>query len=165
MMKRLQSHRKGALGALMDLYEEESSFFIHTINTKVDDQLWSKIIDEKTEDPDCRSIQSICTHMVDAANYYVDLVKKAESVEFTAIPSVTLPTRADFEPAFLNCLSDQINYFEGRWEMSDEAISKIPIKTGWGNVLDPESLLEHAVVHVMRHHRQILRWLKEIDSK
>lgn len=157
---RFKSTRKGALGALMDLYEEESGFFLQTINNNVDDQLWSKIMDETTKDPDCKSIQTICEHMVGAADYYVALMKKAESMDVPKSAPIKLPKKSDFEPAFLNSLNAQKEHLEGRWEMSDEDIEKIVIKTGWGNLLDPESLLEHAVLHVMRHHRQIIRWLK-----
>lgn len=164
MIERFQSNRKGALGALMDLYEEEAAFFLQTINNQVTDQLWSHVMDETTKDPDCKSIQTVCEHMVGAADYYVNLVKKAEGAEVPKPSPIKLPNKSDFQPAFLNSLNGQKEYLEGRWEMSDEDIEKIVIKTGWGNVLDPESLLEHAVLHVMRHHRQVLRWLKETKN-
>jgi len=161
-MERFRSLRKGALGALMDLYEEEAALFIDTIENKVDPILWLNVFDKNTEDPDCRSIQSVCVHMISAAYYYVELVKQAESGN-DAIPKhkIVLPQKSDFKPAFREVLKYQSDHFEGRWELSDAEIEKIVIKTGWGNVLDPESLLEHAVLHVMRHHRQVLRWLKE----
>jgi len=159
-MERFKSTRKGALGALMDLYEEEAEFYIQTINTKVDQALWSSILDKETKDPDCRSIQSISEHMVGAAYYYVELIKKAELADYKMEKrQISLPTVTDFEPALREALAYQVACLEGRWTMSDEDIEKIVIKTGWGNILDPESLLEHAVLHIMRHHRQVLRWL------
>lgn len=160
-MARFKSTRKGALGALMDLYEEEAEFFVQTINAQVDQQDWAVIKDEKTEDPDCRSIKTIAEHMVGAAYYYVELLKKAEITDYKMVKhSISLSKKTDFEPAFREALNYQVATLEGRWELSDEAIEKIVIKTGWGNVLDPESLLEHAVLHIMRHHRQILRWMR-----
>ncbi len=158
MIERYKSTRKGGLGALMDLYEEEATFLIQTINQKVKDQHWDKILDNKTKDPDCRSIKTICQHMIGAANYYVELMKKGEDPSYKIqddFPRIV--ARKDFEMGLGEVLDRQIQHLEGRWQMSDEDIEKIVIKTGWGNVLDPESLLEHAVMHIMRHHRQILQ--------
>ena len=46
---------------------------------------------------------------------------------------------------------------DGRWEMSDEAVQAIAIQSNWGTKYDLEQILEHAIVHVLRHRRQIER--------
>ncbi len=159
-IKLYQSKRSGALGALMDLYEQEAELLFGMINQKVKDEDWAVIKDAETKDEDCRSIQTICQHMVGAGKYYIELVKKGENPDYTIEKtSIQVADKADFEAQFKAVLSSQAAYYKGRWDMSNEAIDQIKIKTGWGVVLDPESLLEHAVLHVMRHHRQILRWL------
>ena len=33
------------------------------------------------------------------------------------------------------------------------------IKVAWGQLYDVEQMMEHAIVHVLRHRRQIERWL------
>jgi len=154
------SKRSGALGALMDLYEQEADLLLETLNNKVQDSDWSVIMDAKTKDEDCRSIQTICQHLVGAAKYYIELLKKGENPAYKMeqIP-VALPNKKDFEPQFSAVLETQAQYFENRWDMGDDDIEAIKIKTGWGSILDMEGVLEHAVIHVMRHHRQILRWL------
>jgi hypothetical protein len=48
---------------------------------------------------------------------------------------------------------------EGRWEMSEEEISGTVIKSRWGVVYDVEGLLEHAIVHILRHRRQIEKFI------
>ena len=48
---------------------------------------------------------------------------------------------------------------EGRWEMSDEEMMSAVIHSGWGVRYDAEQLLEHAVVHVLRHRRQIEKFI------
>jgi hypothetical protein len=45
----------------------------------------------------------------------------------------------------------------GQWEMSDEEIVSIEIDSGWGVKYDLEQMLEHAIVHILRHRRQIER--------
>jgi len=37
----------------------------------------------------------------------------------------------------------------------------VQIRSRWGAVYDLEQLLEHAIVHVLRHRRQIERFLTE----
>jgi len=100
-MDRYQSKRKGALGAVMDLYEEEANFIIQTINDSVKSDYWSVIVDKETKDEDCRSIKSICQHIVGAANYYVELLKKGEDANYQITNEVIdLPSKEDFEPKF-----------------------------------------------------------------
>ena len=53
---------------------------------------------------------------------------------------------------------------DGRWEMTDEQIESVEIKSRWGPTYDLEQMLEHAVVHVLRHRRQIERFLWKSQS-
>lgn len=46
---------------------------------------------------------------------------------------------------------------EGRWEMSDAEIEAVRVETGWGVVYDLEQLLEHGIVYLLRHRRQVER--------
>jgi len=157
--KLYSSKRVGALGAVMDLYEQESDLLFDMMKT-VKDEDWAIIKDAETKDEDCRSIQTICQHLVGAGKYYIELMKKGENPAYKIEQtSVSLANKAEFETEFRAVLETQSNYFEDRWDMSDEEIDAIHIKTGWGNILDPETLMEHAVVHVMRHHRQILKFI------
>lgn len=161
MNKKLyQSKRPGGLGALMDLYEQEADLLFEMMNQKVNDEAWAVIKDAETKDEDCRSIQTICQHIVGAGKYYIELAKKGENPDYTMEKdSISVKDKADFEAQFKTVLENQANHYKGRWDMSDEDIDKIKVKTGWGPVLDIESLMEHAILHVMRHHRQILRWV------
>jgi hypothetical protein len=43
--------------------------------------------------------------------------------------------------------------------MSAEEISGIVINSRWGTVYDLEGLLEHAIVHLLRHRRQIEKFI------
>lgn len=60
-------------------------------------------------------------------------------------------------------LEAMLNYtaqtLEGRWEMTEEEIERAIIHTGWGVTYDLEQLLEHAIVHILRHRRQIERFM------
>jgi DNA-directed RNA polymerase subunit L len=48
---------------------------------------------------------------------------------------------------------------EALWDLDDPAIMKLSFTVSWGATYDPESMLEHAIVHLLRHRRQVERWL------
>lgn len=47
------------------------------------------------------------------------------------------------------------NSFEGIWQKTNEEIEAIKIDTRWKVTYDFEQLLEHAIVHILRHRRQV----------
>jgi len=165
MTKKLyKTIRPGALGSLMDLYEQEAGILLETINSKLPAEEWEVIKDSVTKDEDCRSYQSICQHIVSAAKYYIELLRNGENPDHKMQRiDVKLPNKNNFEPKFKAVLAEQAKYFENRWDMTDEQIEAVKIKTGWGTVLDLEGVLEHAILHIMRHHRQILKFI-EMDK-
>lgn len=48
---------------------------------------------------------------------------------------------------------------EGKWKMTEEDIVSAVIHSQWGVTYDLEQLLEHAIVHVLRHRRQIEKFI------
>ena len=59
--------------------------------------------------------------------------------------------------AFQSMLGYTVETLSGRWEMSDQEMDEIKIDTKWGMTYNLEQLLEHAIVHILRHRRQIER--------
>ena len=60
-------------------------------------------------------------------------------------------------------LAYTIETLDGKWEMSDDEIDKIVIHSGWGVTYNLEQLLEHAIVHVLRHRRQVEKFLAKFE--
>jgi len=54
---------QGGLGAILDEYQKASEEFISVIQ-QIPQKDFVKIVDEKTEDEDCRSVQTICRHVI-----------------------------------------------------------------------------------------------------
>jgi len=52
-------------------------------------------------------------------------------------------------------LAYTVQTLEGKWIMSDAEITASVIHSRWGVTYDAEQLLEHAIVHVLRHRRQV----------
>jgi len=62
----------GAIGALLDEYEKAIHELITVIHPIPENQLVT-IADHETKDKDCRSIQTILTHVVESGYTYVNL--------------------------------------------------------------------------------------------
>ena len=118
-----------------------------------------RVVDPGTKDEDCRSAQTVVSHVVNAGYGYADLLRKVFSIPSTRPPKALLTHRE-----FLEQLDAMLAYtaetLEGRWRMTEQEITSAAIKTGWGVTYDVEQLLEHAVVHVLRHRRQIEKFMR-----
>jgi uncharacterized damage-inducible protein DinB len=152
-----ESYRSGAIGALMDEYERAAAELTRLVQQIPDDD-FTRIVDSQTKDEDCRSVQTIMSHVVRAAYGYADYLREQLSIT-SARPQPKLLSRQESLEELDAALQYTIQTLEGRWEMSAEEISGIVIKTRWGVVYDMEGLLEHAIVHLLRHRRQIEKFI------
>lgn len=152
-----KSYRNGAIGALMDEYERAASELARLVEQIPDDD-FALIVDSRTKDEDCRSIQTIMSHVVGAGYGYADYIREQLSIASTR-PQPELLSRRESLEQLEAALRYTIETLEGRWEMSAEEISGVVIKSRWGAVYDVEGLLEHAIVHLLRHRRQIEKFI------
>ena len=152
-----KSYRNGAIGALMDEYERAASELARLVEQIPDDD-FTLIVDSQTEDEDCRSVQTIMSHVVRAGYGYADYIREQLSIASTR-PQPKLLSRQESLEQLEAALRYTIETLEGRWEMSAEEISGIVINSRWGAVYDIEGLLEHAIVHLLRHRRQIEKFI------
>jgi len=154
-------YRKGAIGALMDIYERHLLDFSSFIEN-IQEDIYEKIIDETTNDDDCRSIQTIVSHVVNSgfgyANYLRDKFGNTKSS-----PERKLLSKEEAIIRLNDLLRYSIVTLDGRWELNDDEILEIKIKTRWKGIYDIEQLLEHAIVHILRHTRQIKRFLEKYE--
>lgn len=154
-----ESYRSGAVGALMDEYERAASELARLVEQISDDD-FTRVVDSLTQDEDCRSAQTIMSHVVAAGYGYADYLREQFSIE-SARPQYRLLSRRESLEQLEAALRYTAETLDGRWEMSAEEISAIVIKTRWGPVYDAEGLLEHAIVHVLRHRRQVDRFISQ----
>lgn len=148
-------NRPGAVGALLDIYEQ-AILDLKNVITSIPDNVLPHIIDEKTTNADCKSIQAILSHVISSGYSYAISIHnwKGEPME-----------RPDkiFHLTIVEYLNDLTNVFlftenvfskikDAELEQYDDSLK---IKTGWGQLYDIEQLTEHAIVHVLRHKRQI----------
>ncbi|MBP9795860.1 MAG: DinB family protein [Chitinophagales bacterium] len=155
-----QYRTNGAAGAFMDIYEnvlEELKYIISDINT---DEL-KHIADPLTKDVNCRSIQTVLSHVVKAGHNYVIAIRNNLGEENTFHEIILL----DNIPEYISAMDELIRITEKLFNDFPNIQLEVfnnddKIVSRWGQQYDPEQLLEHAIVHVMRHQRQIERFLQ-----
>ncbi len=150
-------YRQGAVGALLDIYEQAISDFKKVIEDIPDNAL-PVITDPQTPDENCRSVQTILSHVVHAGFGYATSIHnvKGNNTE-RQVKSFHLTIKE-----YIEDLNNVFTYTENVFkEMKDEDLEQhdnsLKIKTGWGQLYDIEQLTEHAIVHILRHKRQIER--------
>lgn len=141
----------------MDEYERAASELRRLIMHIPEDD-FVRIVDEQTSDDDCRSVQTIMSHVVRAGYGYADYIREQFSIASTR-PENRLLSRQESLEQLEAALIYTTQTLEGRWEMSDKEIAGTVINSRWGVVYDVEQLLEHAIVHILRHRRQIEKFI------
>lgn len=152
------TYREGAVGALMDEYERAASELGRLVG-RIPEEEFVRVADAQTADEDCRSVQTVMTHVVNAGYGYADYLRGVFSIPSTRPPKKLLSPRETSEQldAMLEYTAETLS---GRWTMTDAEITAAVIKTRWGVTYDAEQLLEHAIVHVLRHRRQIEKFIR-----
>ena len=141
----------------MDEYERAASELVRLIELIPEDD-FMRVVDSETKDEDCRSVQTIMSHVVRAGYGYADYIREQLSIASTR-PQPKLLSRQESLEQLDAALRYTVQTLDGRWEMSDEEITGTVIKSRWGAVYNVEGLLEHAIVHILRHRRQIEKFM------
>jgi uncharacterized damage-inducible protein DinB len=155
-------YRNGAIGALMDEYERAALYLIRVIQSITDDE-FEKIVDQNTQDEACRSIQTIARHVVMAGYGYANYIREQFGIT-KAQSEIALSSRTESVDQIKQMLTYTEQTLQDKWLMTDEEITNVKINSSWGPVYDLEQLLEHAIVHILRHRRQVEKFvLKQRD--
>ncbi len=153
--------RTGAIGALLDTYSKVIDELKETL-ASVDDEMLVKIIDHQTEDKDCQSIQTIMAHVVNSAYGYAIYIQRNIKEEATNSTRNLRPNAQQYAKD----LDAAFQYTEK--VLQTVALKGVPIETtdpaakittSWSQTFDIDQLMEHAVMHIMRHHRQIEKFI------
>ncbi|PKL83083.1 MAG: hypothetical protein CVV24_06865 [Ignavibacteriae bacterium HGW-Ignavibacteriae-3] len=141
----------------MDEYERVALELKNLLSTITQEE-FTKIRDPFTKDEDCRSIQSVMKHVVAAGYRYADqfcdfLMKPKENHNYHIYN--VLNAIDEFEKV-IQLTSETV---VGNLQMTREEIQSTLAETRWGQ-LNIEMMFEHAIVHILRHRRQIEKLLQ-----
>ena len=153
------THRVGALGAMMDEYERavrELNQFVGPLKQEA----FLHVRDADSTDENSRTIQSVVKHVIQAGYAYIHYLRKALGMSFDT-PDYKIETPLDAVRELEILASRTAETFEGMWLMSFEDMAALQFQVRWGPIYNLEQLLEHAIVHLLRHRRQVGRFLSE----
>lgn len=157
-------YRDGAVGALMDLYEQSVDRYIGLLKSLSHHQ-YLVAMDTATEDADCVSAQSITKHVLQAGYGYANYIRRQFNDPLGAKKDTyDLPDIGIAVLEIEKMMAYTLQTMEDKWNLSYEDVVNNQMKTAWGQQYDFEQLLEHAIVHVMRHHRQIEKLLQSATT-
>jgi uncharacterized damage-inducible protein DinB len=143
----------------MDEFERAVEELIQLIGG-LEDEAFEAVRDSQSPDAKFVSIQTVVNHVVQAGYAHANHVRVAFSLNGARVV-VPLGTRSE-SPDQLRAMAAYLEEtLSGRWQLSEEELSAVEIKARWGPTYDLEQMLEHAIVHVLRHRRQIERYLRE----
>ncbi|MES2418378.1 MAG: DinB family protein [Bacteroidota bacterium] len=148
----------GSINALLEEYKKAINELIHLIESLNPEQL-SFIADPNTNDLDCRSIGAILAHVIHSGYGYTVYIENSIGLNKTRPDKAVLITAAQYIDQ-LNSMFDYCKNFFKQYpaiELEEKEHSK-KIQVNWGQVYNIEQLLEHAIVHVLRHRRQIAKF-------
>jgi uncharacterized damage-inducible protein DinB len=155
-----KTYRPGAKGALLDIYEQ-AIYELKELIRDITSPALLTIVDPNTADENCRSVQTILSHVVHAGYGYATSIRnlKGANIERPA------KTFHDNVPEYLADLDDVFVYSEETFKTVEEQdlepdVDAPTIKSTWGQVYDIEQITEHAIVHILRHKRQIERFMR-----
>ncbi|MBK6546195.1 MAG: DinB family protein [Saprospiraceae bacterium] len=147
--------RNGAKGALLDVYEKAIEELI-TVVSNIPNSALTVPLDMKTTDVNCKTIQSILSHVISSGYGY------AISIQNLKFKNLDRPEKSFHENVseYIEDLTKVFNFTETVFnEIHDQELEQsdnaLKIKTSWGQIYDIEQITEHAIVHILRHKRQI----------
>jgi uncharacterized damage-inducible protein DinB len=150
-----KQYRQGPVGALMDEYERALDEYKGLI-ASISAEDFVKILDPVTTDPDCKSVQKITNHVVRAGYGYSNYIRKQFNDAFVERKEdYELHDTSKANKELDNMMAYALETMQNKWNITEQEVMSNIIKTQWGQSYDFEQLLEHAIVHILRHRRQI----------
>ncbi len=150
-------NRKGAVGALLDIYEQAISDMIKVVED-IPDRALTIIIDAETKDENCKSLQAILSHVVHSGYGYATGIHNLKGNNIQRPEKTFHPVIKEYADDLTNVFGYTQKVFK---EINDDDLEQLDnslkIKTGWGQCYDIEQMMEHAIVHILRHNRQIVK--------
>ena len=155
----MASELTGTIKALLDEYRKAVNELIAVIRPISNEELLV-IKDDKTTDQNCRSVQTILTHVVFAGYGYTNFIENHLGHKKERRPKKFFENTDDYISELKGMFDDCEHFFieHPNIELEEYDPSK-KILMHWGQVYDIDQLMEHAIVHVLKHRRQIQRFV------
>ncbi len=155
MIENRRYRNNGAIGALLDEYEKSITAFKEVIKD-INSKELIQIIDSETNDKDCKSVQTIITHVIRAGYTYAIEIRKWLGENIPYKENEKLNSILEYNEALDSMFAYNEQLFSDYPDIQLEELDpQKKVHVRWGQKYDVEQLLEHAIVHILRHRRQI----------
>jgi hypothetical protein len=150
-------YRSRAVRAMVLLHEEHVRRFVHTWRLA----LATSVILPQTDDPNYASLEALGRHVLSAAGGYMIWM-----CEVLALPDPGIRS-APNAAAMVSDADDYMEHVLERWraplsEVPDEKLETPEYASRWRTRYCIDSMLEHAVMHPIRHAFQLDELLKNL---
>ena len=148
-------YRQGAIGALTDEYEKALNE-LKVLLGKITEERFTTIIDNSVAE-DFRSVRNIILHIVRSGYVYANHIRKRFG-NSTSKNEIKIDSIKEGITQLDKMFSYTVDTFEDKWLLSDADLMNTIIKTSW-TTYDLEAIIEHSIVHILRHRLQIEKLL------
>jgi len=147
----IKKYRPGAIGAMTDEYEKALNE-LKALLQNLSDETFTEIKNSSVEE-DFQSARNITIHVVRSGYNYANYIRKrfGNQVLRHEIKIDNINEAITELDKMFQCTVDT---FEDKWLLTDEVLLSTIIKTSW-STYDLEAIIEHAIVHILRHRLQI----------
>ena len=119
---------------------------------QIPDAEFQKVYNEKT-DVDFQSIRNIVLHLVNSGYGYANYIRKRFGNSYD-VPKIEIIKTEQGILKLDKMFEYTVATFKDKWHLSYNELMHTIIKTSW-STYDLESIIEHAIVHILRHRLQI----------
>ena len=154
-----KTYRKGAIGALTDEYEKALEE-LKTLLIKIPDAEFRKVYNTEV-DMDFQSVQNLVLHIIRSGYVYANHIRKRFGNSYI-VPEIEI-TKTEQGIFELNKMFEYtVETFEDKWLLTYGELMNTIIKTSW-TTYDLEAIIEHAIVHILRHRLQIEKMIVKYE--
>ncbi len=157
-------NNKGAVNALLDEYAKAIAA-LQAVLQPIDELQLASIADAETGNPDCRSIQTVLAHVVRSGFSYCVYIRNSRGLDDIRPEKIPRISAAEYihdldrvmvytRETFTDIVDEELEVFDVDKKMH----------TTWEQDYDIEQMMEHAIVHILRHRRQVERFLLRLNS-
>jgi len=161
----IKTYRQGATGALLDEYER-AIFELQQVLHDISDEELIKVADGNTTDNNCKSIQTILSHVVRSCYIYALYMQQSAVLQIDYPDSLFHLSIKDYQKDLHDAFAFTNETFKNiRDNQLEQLDNNKKIITRWGQIYDIEQMTEHAIVHILRHRRQIEKFKITLRKK
>jgi uncharacterized damage-inducible protein DinB len=156
---------KNAVHALLAEYKKAINELQHVIQDISETSL-EFVIDNETQNPDCKSIQTVLTHVISSGYSYCIYIQNSKNINSKRPEKMNRTSILEYAKDLDDVLEFTNNTFANLSDSDlEEQDNTKKIMTSWEQIYDIEQLMEHAIVHVLRHRRQIETFKMGLKNK